>query len=191
MARYPRGNARYASFHGFYPSSLFTLEISRCIILTMNKRISIEEYAMQLAFVAAMRSEDPFNQVGAIALNTDNRVIATAYNGLLPGVEWNELEEEISSNIRNLNGKREARLRYMVHAEQNLCSLFKRSEATLVVTTICPCHSCLMLLGAHGVKRIIYAKPYIRDDGASLEVAKFYGLQLERYTHEEATKDPS
>ena len=48
-------------------------------------RLSIPEYAMALAHVASMRSEDPYRKVGAAALDFDNRVIGTAYNGLAPG----------------------------------------------------------------------------------------------------------
>ena len=45
-----------------------------------DSRLSIPEYAMALAEVASLRSEDPFRKVGAAALDADNRVIATAYN---------------------------------------------------------------------------------------------------------------
>src|SRR5205085_2867143 len=48
-------------------------------------RLSIPEYAMALAHVASLRSEDPFRKVGAVAFDFDNRVIGTAYNGLAPG----------------------------------------------------------------------------------------------------------
>ena len=40
---------------------------------------------MTLAHAAALRSEDPYRKVGAAALDADNRVIGTAYNGLYPG----------------------------------------------------------------------------------------------------------
>ena len=49
------------------------------------KRLPIPEYVMALAHVAALRSEDPYRKVGAAALDKDNRVIGTAYNGLFPG----------------------------------------------------------------------------------------------------------
>ena len=43
-------------------------------------RISIPQYAMALAQVASLRSEDPFRKVGAVAIDHANRVIGTAYN---------------------------------------------------------------------------------------------------------------
>ena len=48
-------------------------------------RLPIPQYVMALAHVAALRSEDPYRKVGAAALDKDNRVIGTAYNGLFPG----------------------------------------------------------------------------------------------------------
>ncbi|MFY7930828.1 MAG: hypothetical protein ACOVS5_18310 [Oligoflexus sp.] len=54
-------------------------------ILPSSARISIPKYAMALAHVASLRSEDPFRKVGAVAIDFDNRVIGTAYNGLAPG----------------------------------------------------------------------------------------------------------
>ena len=53
---------------------------------------------MTLAHAAALRSEDPYRKVGAAALDADNRVIGTAYNGLYPGFKaqdtfWASREE--------------------------------------------------------------------------------------------------
>ena len=83
------------------------------------KRLPIPEYVMALAHVAALRSEDPYRKVGAAALDKDNRVIGTAYNGLFPGFTAPE----------GFWDSREERQKYMLHAEINLCSLFKRGEA--------------------------------------------------------------
>ena len=49
-------------------------------------RLSWEEYALRIAEVASLRSEDPFMKVGACALNHSNRVIGVSYNGLATGV---------------------------------------------------------------------------------------------------------
>ena len=53
----------------------------------VGSRLGIPEYAMALAHVASLRSEDPYRKVGAAALDGDNRVIGTAYNGLAPGFD--------------------------------------------------------------------------------------------------------
>ena len=38
-----------------------------------RSRLTIPEYAMALAHVASLRSEDPFRKVGAVAFDFDNR----------------------------------------------------------------------------------------------------------------------
>lgn len=131
-------------------------------------RISIPEYAMALAHVASLRSEDPFRKVGAAALDFDNRVIGTAYNGLAPGYDapagfWDD---------------REARQKFMLHAEINLCSLFKRGEVKLVASTTMPCTACMQTLCAYGIREIYYRDVYKASDAP--EIARRYGIKLER-----------
>ncbi|MBT6167368.1 MAG: deoxycytidylate deaminase [Verrucomicrobia bacterium] len=123
---------------------------------------------MALAEVASLRSEDPFRKVGAAALDADNRVIATAYNGLAPGFDapsdfWDD---------------REGRQKFMLHAEVNLCSLFKRGEAKLVATTTMPCTSCMQTLCAYGIEEIYFREIYKESDAPA--IAKVYGIKLEQ-----------
>ena len=123
---------------------------------------------MALAEVASLRSEDPFRKVGAAALDADNRVIATAYNGLAPGFDapsgfWDD---------------REGRQKFMLHVEVNLCSLFKRGEAKLVATTTMPCTSCMQTLCAYGIKEIYFREIYKESDAPA--IAKLYGIKLEQ-----------
>jgi dCMP deaminase len=133
-----------------------------------SERLSIPRYAMALAHVASLRSEDPYRKVGAAALDHDNRVIGTAYNGLAPGFNppggfWDD---------------REARQKFMLHAEVNLCSLFRRGEAKLVATTTMPCTACMQTLCAYGIREIYYRDVYHASDAP--EIAKLYGVKLER-----------
>jgi dCMP deaminase len=132
------------------------------------ERLSIPEYAMALAHVASLRSEDPYRKVGAAALDHDNRVIGTAYNGLAPGFEappgfWDD---------------RAARQKFMLHAEVNLCSLFRRGEARLVATTTMPCTACMQTLCAYGIKEIYYREVYCESDAP--EIAALYGVKLQQ-----------
>lgn len=134
----------------------------------MPNRLTIDEYAVQLALVASLRSEDPYVRVGACAFNHENRVIGLAYNGTAPGLS---VGPEFWAD-------REKRLPFMIHAEQNLCSLFKRGEARLVCTTIMPCSHCARMLVAYGVKKVVYSAPYHRDEGA-LEIFKFCNVEVQ------------
>jgi dCMP deaminase len=136
-----------------------------------SDRLSIPQYAMALAHVASLRSEDPYRKVGAAALDHDNRVIATAYNGLAPGFDappgfWQD---------------RDMRKPFMLHAEVNLCSLFRRGEAKIVATTTMPCTSCMQMLCAYGVKEIYYDENY--PDSHAPQLAQTYGLTLVQITN--------
>lgn len=133
-----------------------------------QKRLSIERYAMELAFAAAKRSEDPYVQVGAVALNKDNRVVGCAYNGLAPGVK---VESTFWEN-------RDERRQFMFHAEQNLCSLFKRGQVELVACTVLPCSCCATLLCSHGVKRVLYFDDY--QGSRAKDIFAFHGVMLEQ-----------
>lgn len=132
----------------------------------MKSRITIPKYAMALANIARLRSEDPFRQVGAAALDFDNRVIGTAYNGLAPGFEA----------VSDFWDDRDKRQKFMIHAEVNLCSLFKRNEAKIIAVTTMPCTSCMQMLCSYGVKEIYYAEDYKSD---AKEIAEMYGIKLE------------
>jgi dCMP deaminase len=132
-------------------------------------RLTIPEYALAIAKVAASRSEDPYLQVGAVVLDKGNHVIGTGYNGLMPGFTppagfWED---------------REARTPYIIHAEINALSLVKRGEAHTIAVTTCPCQACAMAILAHGIKHVIYRDKYERDQLQMTErIFNFYGVQL-------------
>lgn len=133
-------------------------------------RLPIPAYAMALAHVASLRSEDPYRKVGAAALDYDNRVIGTAYNGLAPGYDppaafWDD---------------RDARQKFMLHAEVNLCSLFRRGEAKIVASTTLPCTACMQTLCAYGISEIYYRDVYHCSD--ALEIAELYGIRIQQVT---------
>ena len=133
----------------------------------IEQRLTWEQYALELAKVAARRSGDKFRQVGASALDFSNRVIGVAYNGLIsnfdpPADFWED---------------RETRRKYMVHAEANLLSLFKRDECKLLACTLLPCSSCATMISAYGIKKVVFQEMYDRDCNA-LDIFKFYGVEI-------------
>lgn len=132
----------------------------------MNGKLNLDQYAMRLAETAALRSEDPFHKVGAVALSKEGRVLGTGYNGLPAGVNADPSWWE----------NPEAHDGFILHAEQNLCALLYHGEAHTVAVTLYPCTSCFRLLVAHGVKRILYKEihPQKKEVNAFL-LADFYG----------------
>jgi dCMP deaminase len=132
-------------------------------------RPSWEQYALMLAKTASSRSEDPYKKVGACALDHNNRVLGVAYNGLV--------SKKKASNRFWRN--REVRRQYMIHAEQNLLSLFKRGEAKLIACTLLPCSDCARLICSWEIPVVCYLDDYERDLGA-LSIFKFYGTSLKK-----------
>lgn len=135
------------------------------------ERLSIPQYAMALAHVASLRSEDPYRKVGAAALDFNHRVIGTSYNGLAPGFDapagfWDD---------------RDKRQKFMLHAEINLCSLFRRGEAKLVALTTLPCTACMQTLCAYGIQEIYYRDEY--PGSHAHEIAHMYGIKLVQITN--------
>jgi len=132
----------------------------------MSKRPSWDVYAIQLALVAATRSEDPRTQVGCCLLRHDHTVASLGYNGAPSGVEidWHDRVEK---------HKR------VIHAEINACRMIKPNECYLAAITHAPCNDCLKTLAAYGIKRIVYVNDYKSNEGYSPEIiAKDYGIEI-------------
>lgn len=133
------------------------------------KRISWEEYAIRIADTASLRSEDVYTKVGACALDFSNRVIGVAYNGLAPGIAVQETFWQ----------DRDKRRPFMIHAEVNLLSLFRRGECRLLACTLLPCSSCASMIAAYGVKKVVYKDVYFRDPLA-IEIFQFNNISCEQ-----------
>ena len=131
------------------------------------RKISWEKYALEIAKVASLRSEDPYQKVGACALNSQNMVVGIGYNGLASGKDvwpafWSDRDE---------------RRTYMIHAETNCLSLCKKKEVRLLACTLLPCSYCATMIAAYSVKEVCYNDTYERDESA-MKVFDFYGIKL-------------
>jgi len=132
----------------------------------MSKRRSWAEHAMALAIEASKRSEDPHQKVGACALGHDNRVLGVAYNGLVQGKTVNKTFWQ----------NRDYRRPYVVHAEQNVLSLFNRNEASIIAVTLFPCECCVRLIATWGIRKVYYLDEYERAAN-SKKILDFYGVK--------------
>lgn len=130
----------------------------------INERLTWPEYAMELAKAASLRSEDPYQKVGACILRYDNTVAAIGYNGAPPGVEidWNDRDE---------------RRRRVSHAEASALRYIKPYEAKLIAVTLRPCSECIKNISMYGIKEVYYHDIYDRDD-FSVELAKEFGISI-------------
>jgi deoxycytidylate deaminase len=127
-------------------------------------RISWEQYAMKLAQIAALRSEDPYVQVGAVALRKDHSVASIGYNGAPSGVaiDWSS---------------RDKRRPFVVHAEINALRYVKPYECELLVVTMSPCANCLTVIATYGIKKICYQEEYV-DIFSTFEMAQIFGITM-------------
>ena len=140
-------------------------------------RISWEEYALNLAVAASQRSEDPYIKVGACALNDQNMVLGVGYNGLASGKDVPE----------TFWGDRNYRRPFMIHAEVNCLSLFKKGEANLLACTLMPCAACATMIASYGINTVVYQDIYERDTKA-LRIFDFYGIKCVKKNLTKMTK---
>ena len=131
-------------------------------------RLSWEQYALNLAAAASERSEDPFQKVGACALNEKHMVLALGYNGLASG---KNVDDE------GFWGDRDSRRAYMIHAEANCLSLCSRGGVDILASTLLPCSSCATMIAAYEVKKVVYREEYHRDTLAK-SIFDFYNIEL-------------
>lgn len=136
-----------------------------------EERIDWYEYSMLLAFAAAKRSEDPYRKVGACALNKDKMVVGLGYNGLASGTDA----------PRGFWDDRDARRKFMIHAETNCLSLCKKGEVELLAVTLLPCSYCAAMIASYGVKEILYHEEY-ESDQAAKEIFHFYNIDILNFT---------
>jgi dCMP deaminase len=122
--------------------------------LFMAQRPNWDEYFMKLAMLASERATCPRMHCGAVLVKNKN-VIATGYNGSIPG---DEHCEDVGCLVVDNHCVR------TVHAEMNaMVQAAKRGHAvdgaTAYVTNM-PCTTCAKALIAAGVKRVVVFSDY-------------------------------
>ena len=127
-------------------------------------RLTWPQYGIELAKTAALRSEDPFVQVGCCILRPDNSIASLGYNGAPPGIniDWSD---------------RDQRRMRVIHAETNALKHIKPGEANRMFVTLMPCGDCIKNTASYGIREIFYTKTYHYDDSAT-NLALEFGINL-------------
>tara|TARA_R100001163_G_scaffold59465_1_gene48234 strand:- start:2479 stop:2895 length:417 start_codon:yes stop_codon:yes gene_type:complete len=130
----------------------------------IKKKIHIFKYAIELAKIAALRSEDPYVKVGCCVLRKDKSVAGLGYNGAPSGIEidWSD---------------RDKRRKRVLHAEVNALRYVKPNECDIIACTLLPCKSCIQMIAAYNIKKIIYKDIYLLDKSA-IELCKEWNIKL-------------
>jgi len=113
-------------------------------------RPTIDEIMLEVAKVLAKRGTCAKKQVGAVALDSDNRLIAGAYNGAPKHVDHCTVDNPC------LAFTDETKSCWALHAEQNLLLHCDARLVHTVYITEAPCQKCLMLLQNTNCKRIVW-----------------------------------
>ena len=117
---------------------------------------ALEKFVTVAQAVAAF-SKDPSTKVGAIAIDRDNNILATGYNGFPRGVQ--DLDERLKD--------RATKLRLTSHAEANLVAQAARNgvalkDSTVIITSLPPCTTCTKSLIQAGISEVWF--PEIHDE---------------------------
>lgn len=147
------------------------------------KRISWDEYFMNMAVLASKRSTCLRRQVGAVIVK-DNQVLATGYNGAPKGVpNCCDLDECLREKLHIPSGERHELCR-AVHAENNAitqCAVNGVScKGGTMYVTDSPCNMCLKQIINAGIVKIIAKRVY--PDEMSKEMLKQSGIEFELYS---------
>ena len=130
-------------------------------------------WALGLAKAASVRSEDPYVQVGAVALQFDWTVLGIGYNGLPPKVDMPD------TWWADRNGRRP----FMIHAEVNALRTVNTTTnngGLRIVTTHIPCATCMSMIGSYGVNLVLYEQQLgeAHDQNLITQVAELHGIEL-------------
>ena len=113
---------------------------------------SWDEYFMRIALLTATRSKDLNTKVGAVLVDTRNRIVGTGYNGFPSGAP-----DDIFPTARE-GALYDTKYAYTIHAEVNALlnsTVYDLNGATLYCTLF-PCNECAKMLIQKGVKRMVY-----------------------------------
>jgi dCMP deaminase len=142
------------------------------------KRLSWDEYFLEITRLVARRSTCLRRQVGAIIVK-DRRILATGYNGAPTGLAHCSEVGCLREKLKIPSGERQELCRGL-HAEQNAIIQAAVhgvgiSGATLYCTYQ-PCILCAKMLINAGIKRIVALEDY--SDSFAKEILSEAGVEL-------------
>jgi len=133
-----------------------------------RKRLTWEQTALNLAFdIARYRSEDPYVQVGSVAIKHDGSILL-GYNGPPSkiDIDWSDRDE---------------RRKRIIHGEENVLTWVKPGEVKILAVTALPCAVCMKTIAQKQIKTVIYSdllEGY--DNDLSIQLASEFGIELKR-----------
>ncbi len=145
----------------------------------MNKRPTWDNYFLKLAMLVSERATCPRMHCGCVLVK-DKRILATGYNGSLPGQPHCEDEGCLIVNnhcVRTIHAEMNALMQCSVHGISTL-------GASAYVTNL-PCTNCAKSLIAAGIKEIVIFSDY--HDSMAESLFEQSGVILRRIKQPDAS----
>ena len=133
-----------------------------------------DEYFVDIMTATASRSKDPNTKVGAVIVDSNNKIVDMGYNGFPPGVEdleqrWIGLDED----------GRKVKYSYVVHAEMNaIFNSFKPVCGCKVYIPFWPCSDCAKHISAAGISEVIIVDTDYYDNPLTREILIESGITV-------------
>lgn len=133
----------------------------------MEKRLSKNNYFMEIAKTVAQRSTCLRHQVGCILVNNSDQILSTGYNGS-PRKTDHCLDVGCIRDIQKLESGKNIEVCCAVHAEQNAI-INAAKQGTIIINSVCycthkPCITCLKMLINAEIRMIIYQHEYFNPE---------------------------
>lgn len=116
-----------------------------------------DSHMVTAMFAGQSRSPDPNTQVGAVIVNSRNRVVASGYNSFPNGICLTRF-----SWAREHEDPLQTKYPYVVHAEKNsIYNAVGPVEGCTLYVTMYPCNECAKDIIQAGITKIVYLfNPY-------------------------------
>ncbi|MEJ2251334.1 MAG: dCMP deaminase family protein [Candidatus Lokiarchaeota archaeon] len=147
-----------------------------------SKRISKDEYFMEIADLVSKRSTCIKRKVGSVLVK-DDHIISTGYNGAPSGFKHCTQETCIRQDLKS--GEKPELCRG-VHSEIN-CIIQAALHGTSIMgnttlySTTFPCTHCLKLIINAGIKRLVYKEGYNMKNQIKKDLLKESNLKIQEF----------
>ena len=117
-----------------------------------DSRIELDDYFLNMARLASLRSTCKRRQVGCILVDSNNHVAATGYNGVPKG-----FTHCLDYPCKGATAKSGTQLEdcWAVHAEMNAMLQLQSTDVLTAYLPVTPCFSCAKVLANSNVTRIV------------------------------------
>lgn len=136
----------------------------------IKDRLSWDEYFMNIAVLASLRSKDESTKVGAVIVDKNNRLIGMGYNGLPSHIDESKFPTTREGKLH------ETKYAYVTHAELNAIlntSVFDLSNSK-IYCTLFPCCECAKAIIQKNISEVIYLSDKHHDEPSYIASRKLF-----------------